>query len=261
MQAITALAHLQCCVLYFLDISEQCGYPLEQQLKLFESIRPLFANKQVMMVANKTDVVPYASLPAATRERIEEVAARAKAELIPMSNVSEENVAKLKTTACDKLLEARVDSKLSAGKIRNDVLARISVALPKPRDGVKREPCIPASVLQRESSAQEDMDIVGQTARVTEKQLMWANGGPGVYVCDYRKYYDLQNDDWKFDTIPEFMDGKNVMDFFDPEIEDRLNALEEEEAQLEASGAYAAAADSDDDEIDEEDMLLYEAIK
>jgi nucleolar GTP-binding protein len=38
MQAITALAHLQCCVLYFLDISEQCGYPLDQQLKLFESI-------------------------------------------------------------------------------------------------------------------------------------------------------------------------------------------------------------------------------
>lgn len=37
---------------------------------------------------------------------------------------------------------------------------------------------------------------------------MWANGGPGVYACDYRKYYDLQNDDWKFDTIPEFMDGK-----------------------------------------------------
>lgn len=58
-----------------------------------------------------------------------------------------------------------------------------------------------------------------------------------------------------------YVTGKNVMDFFDPEIEDRLNALEEEEAQLEASGAYAAAADSDDDEIDEEDMLLYEAIK
>jgi len=71
-----------------LDISEQCGYPLEQQLTLFESIRPLFANKQVMMVANKTDVVPYESLSAAARARIEEVAARANAELIPMSNVS-----------------------------------------------------------------------------------------------------------------------------------------------------------------------------
>ncbi len=39
---------------------------------------------------------------------------------------------------------------------------------------------------------------------------MWANGGPGVYVCDYRKYYDLKDDDWKFDTIPEFMDGKYI---------------------------------------------------
>lgn len=40
------------------------------------------------MVANKTDVVPYESLSAAARARIEEVAARANAELIPMSNVS-----------------------------------------------------------------------------------------------------------------------------------------------------------------------------
>jgi nucleolar GTP-binding protein len=32
MQAITALAHLHCCVLYFVDISEQCGYSLAQQV-------------------------------------------------------------------------------------------------------------------------------------------------------------------------------------------------------------------------------------
>lgn len=254
MQAITALAHLQCCVLYFLDISEQCGYPLEQQLTLFESIRPLFANKQVMMVANKTDVVPYESLSAAARARIEEVAARANAELIPMSNISEENVSKLKTTACDKLLEARVDSKLSAGKIRSDVLARITVATPKPRDSLTREVCIPDSVLQKGT----EMDT-GKPARVTEKQLMWANGGPGVYACDYRKYYDLQDDDWKFDTIPEFMDGKNVVDFFDADIEERLNALEEEEAQLEADNAYEL--DNDDEELDEQELLLYKAIK
>jgi GTP1/Obg family GTP-binding protein len=67
MQAITALAHLQCCVLYFLDISEQCGYTLDAQLKLFESIRPLFANKQVMVVANKTDVLAYDQLSAHAR--------------------------------------------------------------------------------------------------------------------------------------------------------------------------------------------------
>jgi nucleolar GTP-binding protein len=81
MQAITALAHLQCCVLYFLDISEQCGYPIDQQLKLFESIRPLFANKQVVVVANKTDVIPYENLSAQVRAAIEDSAQRAGAEL------------------------------------------------------------------------------------------------------------------------------------------------------------------------------------
>jgi len=42
----------------------------------------------------------------------------------------------------------------------------------------------------------------------------------------------------RFDTIPEFMDGKNVMDFFDADIEKRLEAIEMEEAELEARGAY-----------------------
>jgi nucleolar GTP-binding protein len=48
-QAITALAHLHCCVLYFIDISEQCGYTIKQQVSLFESIKPLFTNKQLIV--------------------------------------------------------------------------------------------------------------------------------------------------------------------------------------------------------------------
>ena len=255
MQAITALAHLQCCVLYFLDISEQCGYPLDQQLKLFESIRPLFANKQVMMVANKTDVMPYEKLSPDMKQRIEDVARQAGAELIPMSNVSEENIGKLKVTACDKLLEARVDSKLSAGRIKDDVRARITVATPKPRNGVVREVTIPESVLQQSADASK------REGRVTEKQLMWNNGGPGVYVCDYRKYYELVEDEWRFDTVPEFMDGKNVMDFFDADIESKLNALEEEEAELESSAVYNEDDDFDEDELNEEDLMLYDAIR
>mmetsp|Transcript_21918 Transcript_21918/g.36696 ORF Transcript_21918/g.36696 Transcript_21918/m.36696 type:complete len:708 (+) Transcript_21918:46-2169(+) len=269
MQAITALAHLQCCVLYFLDISEQCGYPIDEQLKLFESIRPLFANKQVMIVANKTDVLPFESLAASVRTQIEEVAERAGADLVPMSNVSESNIGHLKVTACDKLLEARVDSKLSMGKIKDDVMSRITVITPKPRDSAQRDVCIPASVAarhQQQSAAMAVVSAAGGGGRVTEKQLMWNNGGPGVYVCDYRKYYQLEEDEWRFDTVPEFMDGKNVVDFFDAEIEERLNALEEEEVELENSGAYTV--DDEDEEVDDpetaltsEDMLLFEAIK
>jgi nucleolar GTP-binding protein len=254
MQAITALAHLQCCVLYFLDISEQCGFPIDQQLKLFESILPLFANKQVMIIANKTDVLPYESLPVHVRTSIEECARKARAELVPMSNISEENISYLKNTACDKLLEARVDAKLSSGRLKDDTMSRITVVQPKPRDDCVREAFIPASV---SASMETEMKDAVPT-RVTEKQLMWANGGAGVYACDYRKYYMLDEDEWKLDAIPQFMDGKNVMDFFDADIEERLRNLEEEEAQLEASGAYDV--DMDEELLDDEDMLLYEAI-
>ena len=256
MQAITALAHLQCCVLYFLDISEQCGYPLDQQLKLFESIRPLFANKQVMMVANKTDVLPYEKLSLKARTAIEECAKNAGAQLIPMSNVSDENIGKLKTMACDKLLEARVDAKLSSGKVKNEILSRVTVAMPKPRDNVTREAFIPESVLRNQKEGNSSV----KSDRITEKQLMINNGGAGVYSCDYRKFYVLEEDEWKFDTIPEFMDGKNVMDFFDADIEERLRQLDEEEAQLEASGAYAPE-EEDEDELNEEELMLYDVIK
>merc|ERR1712131_118446 len=57
MQAITALAHLRAAVLYVMDPSEQCGHTMDQQPELFNSIKPLFANKPLLVVANKTDVI------------------------------------------------------------------------------------------------------------------------------------------------------------------------------------------------------------
>lgn len=45
LQAITALAHIRASVIFFLDISETCAVQIEQQMKIFESIRPLFSNK------------------------------------------------------------------------------------------------------------------------------------------------------------------------------------------------------------------------
>lgn len=57
MQAIAALAHLRAAILYVMDISEQCGHTIEQQVALFESIKPLFANKPLLVVLNKTDVI------------------------------------------------------------------------------------------------------------------------------------------------------------------------------------------------------------
>jgi nucleolar GTP-binding protein len=43
----------------------------------------------------------------------------------------------------------------------------------------------------------------------------------------------LKNDDWKFDPIPEIMDGYNIADFVDPDIEHMLELLEQEEEERE----------------------------
>lgn len=53
MQAVTALAHLRAAVLYFLDVSEQCGNSLEEQISLFNSIKPLFTNKVTAANTNR----------------------------------------------------------------------------------------------------------------------------------------------------------------------------------------------------------------
>lgn len=41
--------------------------------------------------------------------------------------------------------------------------------------------------------------------------------------------WQLANPDWKFDIIPEIIDGKTIYDFVDPDIENMLEELEREE--------------------------------
>src|SRR3990167_2959892 len=55
MQSITALAHLRACILYIIDISESCGYSIKAQVDLFNSIKPLFSNKPLIVAINKID--------------------------------------------------------------------------------------------------------------------------------------------------------------------------------------------------------------
>jgi nucleolar GTP-binding protein len=53
----------------------------------------------------------------------------------------------------------------------------------------------------------------------------------------------LANPEWKEDTIPEIMDGKNIADFIDPDIAEKLEALEREEERLQAEGFYDSEED------------------
>lgn len=180
MQAVTALAHLPCAVLFFVDISEQCGYTIEQQSRLYESIRPLFADKQLIIVANKTDVRALADLSIEHQQLLESMrsahrtngaSANEEAMLVEMSNVTEDGVTQVKNAACELLLAARVERRRAhqGGERVREKLGRLVTAMPKAlshssvesrvaralptamdedEDG-QREVCVPASVRLR----------------------------------------------------------------------------------------------------------------
>ena len=56
--------------------------------------------------------------------------------------------------------------------------------------------------------------------------LMWDNGGPGVWAPDYREQYDLKDAEWRFDAVTKIMDVINVSDYVDPDIEPKWRELE-----------------------------------
>ena len=64
-----------------------------------------------------------------------------------------------------------------------------------------------------------------------------------LLIVFYLGDYILENPEWKFDVIPEIMNGKNIADFIDPDIEEKLEALEREEERLEAEGFYDSEED------------------
>lgn len=230
MQSITALAHLRACVLYFIDPSGQCGYSLAQQVALFHSIRPLFANKPLLVICNKADLLRPEQISGEDAQLMASLAACA--EIVASSSVTEEGVMDVRTKACEKLLAQRVEAKIRTGRA-NDIVSRLNLALPAPRDQNTRPAFIPEAVQARRQQQAEEME-----ERRLARDLEAEAGGAGVYLVDLKQHRLLKDPEWQYDEIPELMNGRNVADFIDPEIDARLQALEEEEARLEAEGFY-----------------------
>lgn len=259
MLSITALAHLKAAVLFFLDVSGSCGYTIAQQAALFHSIKPLFANKPLIVVCNKIDLQPLESLPEDDANLIATMKVEAAktmvgqygklgeddGALLSMSALKEEGVIAVKNVACERLLEQRVEMKMKSKKI-NDCLNRIHVAMPKMRDGKERLPCIPQAVLDAKARV-----AAAKESRKLERDLEDENGGAGVYSASLKKRYLLADESWKEDVIPEILDGHNVADFIDSDIMQRLEELEREEG-------IRMAADGDEDDEMEEAGLTYE---
>ena len=57
-QTVAALSHLQGVVLYILDPSEHCGYPIDSQLSLAEDLKN-WIKLPMLVVANKADILRF----------------------------------------------------------------------------------------------------------------------------------------------------------------------------------------------------------
>ncbi len=295
MQAVTALAHLQCCVLYFVDLSETCGWSIEQQCSLFNNIRPLFANKPLIVIANKIDIMKWEDLSTEKRQLIEKTVSSSSATLIKMSSLTEEGVFEVKKTACELLLEKRVGTKVKSNKLTG-VLHRITVTMPKKRDNKPREAFIPEGVLKDqeekmriqaekendEQSENEDDDdetlrpqreianaaLKDPNRKKTFKDLEIENGGSGTFSFELSAHHILKDPSWIHDKMPEILDGKNIADFVDEDILRRLDDLEREEEEqmrdLEKSGMEEEDDDEEidyDENLDEEEKELVQKIR
>ncbi len=258
MQAITALAHLQSTILFFIDISESCGYSIKQQVSLFHNIKPLFQNKPLLIVVNKIDLKPWEQVDAGDKELINTCAKEGEIQIIPMSNQTMEGIEKVKETGCNMLLMRRVERKLRSSNV-DSFANRIAVVRPTARDRVERPIAIPQSVKAVRKLKETNPTAVPK--RQTLKAIELLNGGPGVYNFDLRNHWQLANDEWRFDAIPEIMDGKNVADFIDPDIEARLDELEREEAELEAKDAEEREEGDMESDLDDEERVLVKEIR
>lgn len=246
MQSIYAIAHLRSCVLYFMDLSEQCGFSIEAQVKLFHSIKPLFANKSVMVVMNKTDIIRVEDLEQEQQELLKSLTTVPGVEVMHASCHEEDNVMQVRNQACEKLLTARIEQKLKGTARINNVLNKIHVARPQARDDLDRAAHIPDAVKELKKYDAED-----PSRRKLARDIEAENGGAGVFNINLKDKYLLEDEEWKNDVMPEVLDGKNVYDFLDPDIAAKLQALEDEEEKLEAEGFYDSDSDVEDVEVDE----------
>jgi nucleolar GTP-binding protein len=117
-QAITALAHLRSAVLYVVDISEQCGHSLQEQLELFNNIKPLFANKPLIVIFNKIDIVRPEDVSDEKKEVLKAFEDESKFCIMYISvskeeNLSNQNVKEVLAAALEQGCMAKIASYLS----------------------------------------------------------------------------------------------------------------------------------------------------
>ena len=222
---------------------------------MFNGIKNLFKGKPIVFVMTKTDLKSIDDLDSSDKALIDEVTKENNGVVLSMSNEDGNGVFDVKKAACEILQKYRagLSKEVTTGGLitlqqEEDYLKGIFVAYPKKIDNKTRPPTIPEAIKQGKPLALE---------RPTLKEEQEKHGGAGVYHYPLQNHFMLEDSKWKFDQVPEIMDGKNVADFYDPQIMKRLEELEKEEAILEAQFLSQA----DEKLLDDDFMQAYQEVQ
>merc|ERR1719490_736623 len=97
---------------------------------------------------------------------------------------------------------------------------------------------------EMEADGSDDEDEEKVPKYKSERALELEQGDD--YILDLKKKYDLPEDQ-KYDVIPETWQGHNIADFIDPDIMEKLEALEKEEEARERAGFYESEESEEDE--------------
>jgi len=227
MQTITAMAHLRSCSLFIIDISETCGYTLNQQAALFGSLKPLFKKKPIAIICNKIDLMRPTELTDEKTSMIIEMVTEAyqlmrndltssslgETELLlGMSTLSDEGLAQVIKSACEILLKSRVESKLKSKTLQKILQHAQSIK------GSKRiansNLFIPRTLA---AQLEESHSKIRSVSRIDNQKIY------SKTISNNRKCHK------KSEIIPEIFAGHNILDFTNLDIARNLSKVQDEE--------------------------------
>ncbi len=121
-----------------------------------------------------------------------------------------EHINEAKEMACELVFNIKLPQpETKVVKSEQNYINGIYVAQPKKRDNISR----PSVTVALSKKVPKEKTI---------RQLEEEQGGAGVFTIPLQEHYVIPQD-WKYDIVPEIYNGKNIADFVDPDIWEKLD--------------------------------------
>ncbi|KRH93523.1 GTP-binding protein CRFG/NOG1 (ODN superfamily) [Pseudoloma neurophilia] len=192
MQSVTALAHINSKILFFIDISGTSGYSIKEQIDLYNGIAPLI-ERNMLIVLSKSDLhdshgFNLGSLNSSGEHGLLKEFLNGK-DFFSCSAHFPVSVHQVKEEACNIHLDQSVSEKMN-----------------------KTLPLNKLNIIEPEIIPEKSEKMLRTEKIITEKDLERNNDN---YIFDERDNYLIKD---KHDIIPEIYNGMNISDYLNKEF-------------------------------------------